>query len=200
MHAHSSSIGPNRRELPVEYPSVKKVLFILGELSDRDLDWMLATGSRQEIAAGTVLIQEEEPIDALYIVLDGTLMVSIAALGGREISKIGCGEVLGEMSFVDDHPPSATVKAIENSVLLAIPRQQLADKLQQDVLFALRFYRAITKFLSNRLRGAVNWFSDDQDLPLHPEARTGEPAGQAPDDMALATARFDHILNRLKGN
>ncbi len=200
MHAHSSNIRQNRRELPAEYASMRKVLFILGELSERDLDWLLATGSRQEIAAGTVLIQEEEPIDALYIVLDGTLMVSIAALGGKEISKIGCGEVLGEMSFVDDHPPSATVKAIENSVLLAIPRQQLAEKLQQDVLFALRFYRAITKFLSNRLRGAVNWFGDGKDLQLNPEERAGEQAGQAPDDMALATARFDHILKRLKGN
>ena len=200
MHAHSSNIRQNRRELPAEYASVRKVLFILGELSERDLDWLLATGSRQEIAAGTVLIQEGEPIDALYIVLDGTLMVSIASLGGREISKLGCGEVLGEMSFVDERPPAATVKAIENSVVLAIPRQSLTEKLEQDVLFALRFYRAITKFLSTRLRGTVNWFSDDRDLPLHPETRTGEPAGQPPDDMALATARFDHILNRLKGN
>ena len=178
-------------------PSMRKVLFILGELNDRDLDWMLTIGSRQEIAAGTVLIEEGQPTDALYIVIEGTLTVSMAALGNREITTIGCGEVLGEMSFVDDRPPAATVKAIEDSVVLSIPRQPLTEKLQLDVLFALRFYRAITKFLSTRLRGAVNWFSDDKDLRIN-QQQADDLAAMPPDDMALATARFDQLLERLK--
>ncbi|MBD1938228.1 MULTISPECIES: cyclic nucleotide-binding domain-containing protein [unclassified Microcoleus] len=178
---------------------MRKVLFILGELNDRDLDWMLTIGSRQEIAAGTVLIEEGKPTDALYIVLEGTLTVSMAALGNREISTIGCGEVLGEMSFVDDRPPAATVKAIEDSVVLSIPRQPLTEKLQLDVLFALRFYRAITKFLSTRLRGAVNWFSDDKDLRMSHQ-QDDDLAALPPHDMALATARFDQLLERLKNS
>lgn len=185
------------KEAVANEPSMRKVLFILGELNDRDLDWMLTIGSRQEIAAGTVLIEEGQPTDALYIVIEGTLTVSMAALGNREITTIGCGEVLGEMSFVDDRPPAATVKAIEDSVVLSIPRQPLTEKLQLDVLFALRFYRAITKFLSTRLRGAVNWFSDDKDLRIN-QQQADDLAAMPPDDMALATARFDQLLERLK--
>lgn len=198
MYAKVANMSYNDMSIPVERPSRRKVLFILGELSDRDLDWMISTGNKKEIPAGTVLIQEGVANEALYIVLKGTLSVSMAALGGREISTIGCGEVLGEMSFVDDRPPSATVKAIENSVVLAIPREPLTEKLQQDVLFALRFYRAITKFLSTRLRGAVTWFSDDKDLQLPPEARSERAEAPATDEMAVGSARFDQLLKRLK--
>ena len=197
MYRTYPHLKDHSKEAVANEPSMRKVLFILGELNDRDLDWMLTIGSRQEIAAGTVLIEEGQPTDALYIVIEGTLTVSMAALGNREITTIGCGEVLGEMSFVDDRPPAATVKAIEDSVVLSIPRQPLTEKLQLDVLFALRFYRAITKFLSTRLRGAVNWFSDDKDLRIN-QQQADDLAAMPPDDMALATARFDQLLERLK--
>ncbi len=174
---------------------MRKVLYLLNELNERDLDWMLTKGSRQQVKAGTILIKEGEPTDALYIVVEGSLTVSIAALGGREISTIGGGEVLGEMSFVDDRPPSATVKAIEDSLVLAIPRKELSEKLQKDVLFALRFYRAITKFLSTRLRGAVNWLSDDKDV-LNSQVSSQETLDPT-DDMALASVRFEKLVKRL---
>jgi CRP/FNR family cyclic AMP-dependent transcriptional regulator len=177
---------------------MRKVFYILGELSERDLEWIIATGRREEVTAGTILIQEGVPTDALYIVLDGMLTVSMAALGGREITTIGCGEVLGEMSFVDDRPPAATVKALENSLVLSIPRQPLAEKLQQDVLFALRFYRAITKFLSTRLRGAVNWFSEDKEARSNPDSPELDLTLQPPEDMTLAKSRFENLLQRLK--
>ena len=60
---------------------------------------------------------------------------------------------MGETPFIDGRLPSATVKAIEDSLVLTIPRQQLAAKLQQDIGFASRFYRVIATLLSNRLQG-----------------------------------------------
>lgn len=182
----------------MEKPYKRKVLYILGELSERDFDWIIATGYKKEIPVGTVLIQEGIPNEALYIVLKGTLSVSMAGLGNREISQVGCGEVLGEMSFVDERPPSATVRASEDSVVLVIPRQPLMEKLQKDVLFALRFYRAISKFLSTRLRGVVNWFNDDKDLHLSSEASAQPTEAPTFDEMAIATARFEQLLKRLQ--
>ena len=176
---------------------MSKVLVILGELSDRDIDWMLANGTRNQVPAGTALISEGKPIDALYIVLDGTLSVSVAALGNREIGKISSGEVLGEMSFVDGRLPSASVKAIEECVILSIPRRQLTEKLEQDVLFSLRFYRAITKFLSTRLRGTVTRFSQDPDYLLFQDSSTEEPNQPLSDNSNLAKSRYDWLMQRL---
>lgn len=162
---------------------MKKVLYILSELSARDIDWMLEVGNRLEISAGTEVITENQEIDALYIVLDGSLSVCVAALG--VIATIGSGEVLGEMSFVDSRPPSATVKAIEKSLLLAIPKAALNAKLQEDVLFSLRFYRAIAKFLSNRLRGTFSSLAEEGKSPA---------AEATAEDLTLAASRFDELL------
>jgi len=46
-------------------------------MNDSDIDWMIATGSRQKIA-NTVLIHSGGPVDALYILLGGTMTVSIS--------------------------------------------------------------------------------------------------------------------------
>ena len=89
---------------------MRKALFLLRILSDSDIDWLVAAGTRKRIPRGTVLIHEGIPFDAVYFVLDGTFGVSVAALGGREIAQLKCGEIVGEMSFVDSRPPSATVE------------------------------------------------------------------------------------------
>jgi CRP/FNR family transcriptional regulator, cyclic AMP receptor protein len=48
----------------------------------------------------------EEPIDALMLVLDGKVSVEVDGIG--LIASLGSGEMLGEMSLVDEAPPSAT--------------------------------------------------------------------------------------------
>ncbi|MDX2096573.1 MAG: cyclic nucleotide-binding domain-containing protein [Leptolyngbyaceae cyanobacterium bins.59] len=179
---------------------MQKVLFILGELNDEDIDWMVDIAARDEIPAGRVLIEEGKPIDALYIVLDGTLIVSVEALEGKEVARLSTGEVVGEMSFVDARPPSATVKAVEDSLVLSIPRQQLAIKLQQDMGFASRFYRALAIFLSDRLRGTVSRLGYGKDGSL--EGGTGRETDLNPhvrENLILAGARFDWLLRRLRG-
>ncbi len=177
---------------------MNKALVILSELNDRDIDWMITHGNREKVTAHTILIHEGQPISALYIVLEGTLSVSVAAVGNQEIGKIGCGEVLGEMSFIDGRLPSATVKAVEDSVVLAIPRQKLAEKLDRDVLFALRFYRAVTKFLSSRLRNTVNRFSEEAKNPS-PTHSNSEVNSQFENSLESYLSRFDLIMKRLRG-
>lgn len=180
---------------------MKKVLFILGELDDDDIDWILETATREEIAVGTVLIHEGQPISNLYILLEGTLAVRTVATGDREIAHLTSGEVVGEMSFIDTRPPSATVLAKEPSLVLSLPRQQLATKLRQDIGFASRFYRALAVFLSSRLRVTVKQLGlgsdaeiDEDELPLDELAR------DAKDNVALAKTRLDWLMRRLKGS
>ncbi len=177
---------------------MRKGLFILSQLSERDIEWILANGTSEEIAAGTVLIHEGKPLEALYIVLDGHLSVSVAALGNREIAKIGYGEVLGEMSFVDASPPSASVQALENSLILSIPRLLLAERLKEDLEFACRFYRAIAGFLSHRLRFTVSQLGYDVTQTLQ-EADPMDPVNaERSDHISLAGTRVDHILKQIK--
>lgn len=135
---------------------MKNSLLLLGEFSDQDMDWLQQVGKQVQVAANEVVVKEGQPIESLYILLKGRLEVK-ASLGGEEprlcrIARLTAGEIIGEMSFVDHRPPSATVIAETDSVLLAIPSQLLAQKADQDVAFGRRFYRGLAYCLSNRLR------------------------------------------------
>ncbi|HEY9651275.1 MAG TPA: cyclic nucleotide-binding domain-containing protein [Coleofasciculaceae cyanobacterium] len=180
---------------------MKKVFFLLGELDDDDIDWMISTGRREEITAGTVLIQEGQTIDTLHILLEGTLSVSVAALEGKTIARLTSGAVVGEMSFADARPPSATVQAVEDSLVLSIPRLDLVEKLEKDEGFASRFYRAIAIFLSTRLRGTVRYLGYAKGQLLHEDNTDSEDLSpEIIDNVPLAKARFDWLLRRLKND
>ncbi|WP_347339524.1 cyclic nucleotide-binding domain-containing protein, partial [Planktothrix sp. FACHB-1355] len=182
----------------VRKSSMEKVLFILGELSDDDIDWMLQTGKREEIPAQTVLIQEGKPIDTLYLLLEGTLTVSVAYLDGKEIARLSSGEMVGEMSFIDSRPPSATVKTLEKTLVLSIPRRQLATRLQQDTGFGSRFYRALALLLSIRMRGTISQLGYGKITPPDGEIHIEELNPNILDNIAIARTRFDWLLRRLR--
>lgn len=176
---------------------MRKVLYILGELSDLDVDWMIANGRKEDLPAGRNLIQEGKPVGALYIVLDGTLSVLI---GTREMARLGTGEIVGEMSFIDARPPSATVRAVEPSAVLAIPRRQLEAKLRQDTGFAARFYRALATFLSDRLRSTTSRLGYGDSAPSQADLDAADELDpNVLDSVHMAGARFDRMLKRLLG-
>jgi CRP-like cAMP-binding protein len=168
---------------------MKNVLYILGSLDDADAAWLVRSGKRVNVPDGHAIIREGQPIDSLFFVTGGTFRVTT---GSKELARVGTGEVLGEISFVDARPPTATVTAVENGRVLSIPRTLLAEKLDADPNFASRFYRAIATFLAHRLRITLssgpdaeptNW--DELDLDeLHSFSQAG--------------ARFERILHRLQ--
>jgi CRP-like cAMP-binding protein len=177
---------------------MKKVLYLLGQLSDTDVEWLIARGTRQTIPAGTTLIQAGETAAALYIVLDGTLAVSVPGLGESPGPLLGCGEVVGEMSFVDARPASATVRAVEETVVFAIPHRELAAKLESDEGFAARFYRSLAVFLSHRLRAVYRRLTAPVPADRGSEADSEDELDpNVLDSIHLAGSRFERVLFRL---
>ena len=63
---------------------MRKVLFIFSDLTDADVDWLAAVGKRKEFPTGGVLIEEGNPIDEVYILLDGELSVRVKAARGGD--------------------------------------------------------------------------------------------------------------------
>jgi len=180
---------------------MRKALFILGDLADEDLDWLVAAAKRQKLAEGDVLVREGVYSDSVYILLDGALSVRIAARDYAEINVLHAGEFIGELSFLDSRPPSATVVAARDSTVAAIPRAELKSKLERDTAFAARFYRALGVFLAHRLRfqtaraaggsGAPS-LNDDVDAE-------GEIDPELLDSVSLAATRFEWFQQRVAG-
>jgi len=174
---------------------MRKVFYVMGVLDDRDVEWLAKNGTAQFMPSGKVLINEGEPIENIYVVLEGRLSVAVKSAGNREIAALLAGEIVGEMSFVDSRPPSASVTTSRDSYLLVIPRAVLHNKLHTDDAFAARFYRAIATLLADRLRkttshlGYGNWTEgidpDELDESLMDSASSG-------------ATRFDRLLKQLR--
>jgi CRP/FNR family transcriptional regulator, cyclic AMP receptor protein len=178
---------------------MKKILFILGELADSDLDWLLYVGSKEQIAAGTTLIQEGFPVDTLYILLTGSLSVTIDKLG-KEIAQLDSGEVVGEISFIDARPPIATVRALKDSLVFSIPRAQLQQKLANDPAFASRFYSAIALFMADRLRQTVALLGYGENVEFESPLQLAQdlsPSVVA--HLPMARKRLEKLVKRLRG-
>ncbi|MBF0394415.1 MAG: cyclic nucleotide-binding domain-containing protein [Alphaproteobacteria bacterium] len=177
---------------------MRKVLFILGQLTDEDVEWLAGAGRRERVAAGSHLIREGAAVDAIYILLDGRMAVSVQAIG--EIAVLRTGEIVGEMSLVDARPPSATVTAATDCQVLAVPRVTMDAKLRDDGAFAARFYKAIATFLADRLRGTVHRLGYGVVAPTDDDAEADSELDlNVLDHVHLAGARFDRILKKLAG-
>lgn len=177
---------------------MRRVLYMLGQLSDEHIEWLIDHGKREHVAPGQVLIQEGQASDAVYIVLDGTLGVYIAP-GGKEtlIAERGAGDILGEMSFIDDRPPTATIKGLTDAVMFSIKKAALEEHLETDRDFAARFYKGIAISLSYRLLEAMQQARADSGDGTDEDDE--ELDANVLDSVYLAGMRFDRIVRRMMG-
>lgn len=104
---------------------------------------------RERRSAGDLIIEEDALGDALYIVREGTVRI---LRRGADLGVRGVGELLGEMSLVDDVLTSARVTAESACELLVIPRSAFDELMRSDLPLALKVYKAFCRTLADRLR------------------------------------------------
>ena len=150
---------------------MQKVLFLFGELNDDDIDWLITVGKVAKVPPNKILITENQPLENLYLLLEGSVSVSIVAQDRlRELAVLTSGEIFGELSFMDNRLPTASVETLEECLVLSVPRQKISNRLQQDIGFSARFYRAIATFLATRLRNTVSALEQDKDFVFNKSA------------------------------
>jgi CRP/FNR family cyclic AMP-dependent transcriptional regulator len=180
---------------------MKKVLFLFGELNDLDIDWLISNGRKELVPEGTLLIQQGKPTGALYVVLEGLFEVSFTGLKKEEIARLGAGEIVGEMSFIDSRAPVTSVQALAHSVVCSIARERLSTKLKEDSGFAARFYRALSMFLSHRLRHLTLKISEQRGGNRSTQNESADELDtQVLDSVYLAGIRFERVLKSLSAN
>ncbi|WP_353217787.1 cyclic nucleotide-binding domain-containing protein [Sandarakinorhabdus sp.] len=163
---------------------MRKALIILGDLDDRDIGWLARSGVVRQLVAGERLIDAGRAIDHLYFITEGKLRVTTP--GGQPLATLETGEVVGEMSFVQKRLPTANVAALTDCRVLAIPRAAMLAEFALDNGMAMRFYRAMAVFLSDRLQAMTGEDSADLDELIL-------------DNLTLAGDRFLRLIARLEG-
>lgn len=102
-----------------------------------DGDWYSLPGGRQ-------LFLEGERSEAFYLVISGRLIV-VRRRGDEEavLGYIRAGEPVGEMSLLSDTPHSASVFALRDTEVLALPRPAFERLLHESGDFASALARAV---------------------------------------------------------
>ncbi|MGE5669290.1 MAG: Crp/Fnr family transcriptional regulator [Betaproteobacteria bacterium] len=118
----------------------------LAPLHDQTLRNIAASGVVRTFPKNTILINEGDLGDALYIVLSGRVKVFASNEAGREfvIDFHGPGEYVGEMSL-DGAPRSASVMTVEPTTCAVVNRAQLRDFILAHPDFAMHLIERLIR-------------------------------------------------------
>lgn len=131
---------------------------LLRELTNSDLDWLMASGERQQLLAGQALALESDSLPRLAIVIEGRLGLMPThdhSPGKPDLANgddLEAGNILGVRGLFDPTEPTI-ITPLEPVLLLWLPLAKVREKMADDVAFAAHFYRAIAVMLADRLRG-----------------------------------------------
>jgi CRP-like cAMP-binding protein len=139
--------GPDRRALLGRLP-------LFADLAPAELDAVVAVTRSKLCAAREVVVRQGEPADTAFAVVYGRLKVATASGGAHEsvVAVLRAGDLFGELAILDGGTRSATVTALEPTLLLAIDRRKLHALLRKEptVSYKLLFV------LARRLRNAID--------------------------------------------
>ena len=91
----------------------------------------------------------------IFGVVSGELEVYQEFAGVRRtLGHLHSGDLVGEISFIDGEPRSASVRATSRSKALRVGAEDIEQLCETDPKTALRFIREIARILSFRLRAA----------------------------------------------
>ncbi len=184
------SAAPSR---PAPLPS--NAYDLLFTLSDTHRDWILDASRELELPAGALLVEEGQDIGHISILIEGVMRVFHPDNPRQVIASIGPGQIIGEMSFIERLPASASVKAVERCMLLTLPFGILQEKMDRDQGFRAEFNGALLNSLSGRLRSLTGKLNSLQQAgapdPQNPAAHA--PLHRALDDFKAAMFRSNEL-------
>jgi MFS family permease len=98
---------------------------MFGPLSPVILDQIARDLDRVDVAAGDVIVREGDASDLFYVIQSGR--VQVTAADGHVLREEGPGDYFGEIGLLRDVPRTATITAMESTVLLALEREEFLD-------------------------------------------------------------------------
>jgi len=127
--------------------SVLKSVEIFSGLSDAELAALEETSIRRSYPKNTVIINENDVADSLYVIESGKVKVYCSDKNGKEfiMNTLGHGDYFGELALLDDDRRSASVRTMEKADFCIIYKQDFNQVLDQHPNIAKTLIRNITR-------------------------------------------------------
>lgn len=121
--------------------------------SEPEKDLFRTASTMMELGRGEYLMRRGEPGGDIFLIEDGALeVVDRRATPEVILITLQPGAVVGEMSFVEDSPRSADVRATMDSRVRRWARGDLRSLLEREPVVAARFFEAVARMASTRIR------------------------------------------------
>lgn len=136
IHKNESANNPyivseNSHKMPILPKGIKKPSSLSGllrevtyfeHLTDIELRQLIEVGYRQRLRPQEFLFRENDPGDAFYMILSGSVEVFVEAID-KHLNNLTTGKFFGELSLMLGIPRTASVRALEETILFGINKE-----------------------------------------------------------------------------
>ncbi len=162
---------------------------LLAPLAPQELVQLLSACRERSLSAGETLCREGERGDSMFVVLAGCLAVSVK---GKQVAVEMPGDCVGEMALIQSRERSATVRALDDALVLEIPEAAFRAHLVPNPASLM----ALLRIFSDRVRHDLEALASDN-LALQAYAVEVERNNQALTEVRRQLEDKNRLLERL---
>ncbi len=125
------------------------------ELADADCDVLSGLVRLRSLQDGEIVCDEGQSDSKLHVVMSGALNVSKREPGGKgwtTLYALTAGDLVGELSFIDETPHYAALRAAGPTEILSLDRKDLETLLESHPWVVYRVMRAIMRTVHALMR------------------------------------------------
>ena len=142
-----SPLYPRRFFLKVSSMTLETIP-LFRDLKPAELQALRLIVQEKKLPAGQDIFLEGSPGDGVYFVKSGLVEISVGKSERHVLSRLGPGEIFGEMAVIEHRPRSAHASAAQDAEVFFLPRGEMLSFLEHSPSLALALLRQI----SHRLR------------------------------------------------
>jgi EAL domain-containing protein (putative c-di-GMP-specific phosphodiesterase class I) len=152
----------------------------------------MPSAAKKHFSQGEVLIREGERGECAYIIESGNVEILVLRDGQMiQIGTRGPGSMIGEMAMIDDKPRTATVRALDDLVVLEITREDFAHRVES----ADPVIKMVMRIVTGRYRDMLARTSSFQFMASTPAVEAAEKSDVS-HDSAFTAIRLNTELKR----
>lgn len=119
------------------------------------VEYMLEQCFVRDLATDEALLQPDMPNHHLYLILEGELVVHLAARETMQYTTLIAGDCAGDISLIDGKPPSALVVAARPTRVLAVPQDTVWSLVSQSHGVARNLLEIVARRMRNDNRALI---------------------------------------------
>ena len=130
-------------------PDLLRRVPLFEHLSETQTVSLMGSLEKRRFKRTETLVVVGQKTNALYVILSGTVQVTVSHSSGREqvLATLGVGDCIGEMSLLDNEPHSATVVAATQVDVLVLTREGFNSCILHNAQMAVSVMRGLVKRL-----------------------------------------------------